>query len=116
MRYLRALQEEAVRTAPCGGLPTSLIAEVRDHNHPRPATTLLESAGCFQPVDARHIKVHEDHIGFEPLGQADSLFAVRRFTHHVYVRISCQQPADRKSTRLNSSHRCISYAVFCLKK
>src|SRR6266705_335166 len=25
-------------------------------------------------------------------------------------------PADRKSTRLNSSHRTISYAVFCLKK
>src|ERR1017187_8216838 len=23
-------------------------------------------------------------------------------------------PGDRKSTRLNSSHRCISYAVFCL--
>src|SRR5215210_8876956 len=23
---------------------------------------------------------------------------------------------DRKTTRLNSSHRCISYAVFCLKK
>src|SRR5437762_5556939 len=32
---------------------------------------------------------------------------------------ACQQcfaRADRKSTRLNSSHRCISYAVFCLKK
>src|SRR5437764_8883225 len=27
-----------------------------------------------------------------------------------------QQREDRKSTRLNSSHRCISYAVFCLKK
>src|SRR5258705_8851899 len=26
------------------------------------------------------------------------------------------QPADRKSTRLNSSHLGISYAVFCLKK
>src|SRR5437867_6455964 len=25
-------------------------------------------------------------------------------------------PQDRKSTRLNSSHRTISYAVFCLKK
>src|SRR2546430_4072911 len=25
-------------------------------------------------------------------------------------------PADRKSTRLNSSHSQISYAVFCLKK
>src|SRR5437763_10117571 len=27
-----------------------------------------------------------------------------------------RQLEDRKSTRLNSSHRCISYAVFCLKK
>src|SRR5438034_6532548 len=26
------------------------------------------------------------------------------------------QAADRKSTRLNSSHTVISYAVFCLKK
>src|SRR5690242_21774856 len=30
--------------------------------------------------------------------------------HHVLLRI------DRKSTRLNSSHMSISYAVFCLKK
>src|SRR5437867_7315512 len=29
----------------------------------------------------------------------------------------CTEPAaDRKSTRLNSSHRTTSYAVFCLKK
>src|SRR5207248_8941240 len=27
-----------------------------------------------------------------------------------------RRPLDRKSTRLNSSHRTISYAVFCLKK
>src|SRR5256885_4600254 len=27
-----------------------------------------------------------------------------------------QRPRDRKSTRLNSSHLVISYAVFCLKK
>src|SRR5207253_5507982 len=27
-----------------------------------------------------------------------------------------QNPGDRKSTRLNSSHVAISYAVFCLKK
>src|SRR5687768_17713840 len=27
-----------------------------------------------------------------------------------------RSPADRKSTRLNSSHGYISYAVFCLKK
>src|SRR5947207_11690917 len=29
---------------------------------------------------------------------------------------SCMYPLDRKSTRLNSSHTVISYAVFCLKK
>src|SRR5437588_7959493 len=29
---------------------------------------------------------------------------------------ACQCQLDRKSTRLNSSHTVISYAVFCLKK
>src|SRR5947208_12142072 len=29
---------------------------------------------------------------------------------------SCHPGSDRKSTRLNSSHQIISYAVFCLKK
>src|SRR5712691_6030565 len=31
-------------------------------------------------------------------------------------RIGAERPGDRKSTRLNSSHSQISYAVFCLKK
>src|SRR5207248_4769242 len=31
-------------------------------------------------------------------------------------RVLEQKQKDRKSTRLNSSHRTISYAVFCLKK
>src|SRR2546426_4964580 len=30
--------------------------------------------------------------------------------------VTCGQGEDRKSTRLNSSHLVISYAVFCLKK
>src|SRR5437762_9021358 len=32
------------------------------------------------------------------------------------LRVNMKVIQDRKSTRLNSSHRCISYAVFCLKK
>src|SRR5215216_7795916 len=32
------------------------------------------------------------------------------------VRAFRQKRSDRKSTRLNSSHQIISYAVFCLKK
>ena len=35
------------------------------------------------------------------------------YTAHFSLR---QRPGDRKSTRLNSSHQIISYAVFCLKK
>src|SRR2546430_12351969 len=34
----------------------------------------------------------------------------------VDLRDSAARQADRKSTRLNSSHSQISYAVFCLKK
>src|SRR2546429_7358567 len=37
-----------------------------------------------------------------------------RFTPQY--RAPARRPADRKSTRLNSSHGYISYAVFCLKK
>src|SRR5260221_5512005 len=33
-----------------------------------------------------------------------------------HVRINTLELKDRKSTRLNSSHTVISYAVFCLKK
>src|SRR3712207_8557886 len=35
---------------------------------------------------------------------------------HGYLISSFLSPSDRKSTRLNSSHANISYAVFCLKK
>src|SRR5438034_5074398 len=49
---------------------------------------------------------------------------VPRSSHHALVsrprsripRSSCCSHLDRKSTRLNSSHTVISYAVFCLKK
>src|SRR6266436_7752695 len=36
-------------------------------------------------------------------------------SHHLRVRVT-EDGQDRKSTRLNSSHGYISYAVFCLKK
>src|SRR3989454_9364082 len=36
--------------------------------------------------------------------------------HHLGRRGGVRHPGDRKSTRLNSSHLVISYAVFCLKK
>src|SRR3712207_7713538 len=44
--------------------------------------------------------------------------AARVVRHSVDVHRgpACTDPRDRKSTRLNSSHANISYAVFCLKK
>src|SRR2546426_7327535 len=42
----------------------------------------------------------------------------RRVGERVLERLAgdFERPRDRKSTRLNSSHLVISYAVFCLKK
>src|SRR5207244_10724574 len=50
--------------------------------------------------------------------EANLILAARRHLRH---RAAARRPAaktqqDRKSTRLNSSHQIISYAVFCLKK
>src|SRR5258708_29589712 len=36
--------------------------------------------------------------------------------HQIRFSVIQQRSRDRKSTRLNSSHQIISYAVFCLKK
>src|SRR5690606_42098609 len=46
-------------------------------------------------------------------------YIILRCCYGMYTHISvddCSQVLDRKSTRLNSSHVKISYAVFCLKK
>src|SRR5690349_23454223 len=42
------------------------------------------------------------------------LRVIRAMSHRILVRMT--RRSDRKSTRLNSSHVEISYAVFCLKK
>src|SRR3712207_8545141 len=47
-----------------------------------------------------------------PLPGSPAISSNRRFLR----RPSVSTAADRKSTRLNSSHANISYAVFCLKK
>src|SRR2546430_10625105 len=49
----------------------------------------------------------EPHVPQEP--------SVSLSRHHVVV-VRRGRDGDRKSTRLNSSHSQISYAVFCLKK
>src|SRR5690554_7370879 len=65
---------------------------------------------------------NQDYL-FDPfMGMQGSDNGMRRTVHdgnrelfgaHCFF---CDKPGDRKSTRLNSSHVRISYAVFCLKK
>src|SRR5437764_5434010 len=45
-----------------------------------------------------------------------SLSAIATACFRLFTFFPVLPDFDRKSTRLNSSHRCISYAVFCLKK
>src|SRR3712207_8838823 len=72
-----------------------------------PYTTLFRSVGhqmIEQPLQA----------GGGRLGQ--HLLADRRVALQVVTEHRRAAEPDRKSTRLNSSHANISYAVFCLKK
>src|SRR3712207_8054733 len=71
-----------------------------------PYTTLFRSGYFGLPV--KLLKRHGLHETHRALVQARELFVEAAYDPH--------HSKDRKSTRLNSSHANISYAVFCLKK
>src|SRR5688500_20038599 len=71
---------------------------------------LLAAAAAMQFPDAAHAQSYPSRainlvVPFPAGGRTD-----------LIGRILAQNLQDRKSTRLNSSHLVISYAVFCLKK
>src|SRR5690349_24067225 len=85
-----------------------------------PYTTLFRSdvtelVGRERPLERRHRR-RRGNLVFAKLAlvERQQLFLVVDQLHGVGVLV--QSPADRKSTRLNSSHVEISYAVSCLKK
>src|SRR5258708_20488660 len=84
-----------------------------------PRSTLFPYTRLFRSRDRAH-RFHLDHevlradvereVGAEriiSIGLVDRVFGEKQFLRRII---------DRKSTRLNSSHQIISYAVFCLKK
>src|SRR2546427_6816309 len=73
-----------------------------------PYTTLFRSRIFFGLDDATFIDTDATLL-FDP--EADDVRAVIEFANTQLLEMR-----DRKSTRLNSSHSQISYAVFCLKK
>src|SRR3712207_7507698 len=71
-----------------------------------PYTTLFRSPAPLRPVRPAAVQ-----------GPPQRLLVVQQdVRREQVVDRAVERPADRKSTRLNSSHANISYAVFCLKK
>src|SRR2546430_11528247 len=65
-----------------------------------------------EPERLREVVLTEDR---EPRRPSQRAVVVQRLVDHVPAADPAPE-TDRKSTRLNSSHSQISYAVFCLKK
>src|SRR5699024_12696023 len=91
-----------------------------------PYTTLFRSE-MFRAVDGISFTVgHGESVGLvgeSGCGKSTTSMMVMRLLDQTSGRIMFDGediggivPQDRKSTRLNSSHVSISYAVFCLKK
>src|SRR5688572_30889876 len=84
-----------------------------------PYTTLFRSQKILQLIKTQLDNAHET---------CSAMFLVGGFSESKYLQNKIKQKfssqvnfisvptQDRKSTRLNSSHSQISYAVFCLKK
>src|SRR2546426_5460852 len=73
----------------------------------RAAQVVAPAADAVNPLG----EIDDLEVGGE---RADQRFGVAR-RQRAYQRVQLVV-GDRKSTRLNSSHLVISYAVFCLKK
>src|SRR5207244_13575261 len=93
------------------------------HSFPTRRSSDLGAPPCRRRLHEReshYAGVHrrrEDHRG-QPrrVGRTRSQGHGRKFVSHLPASGAGRRVVDRKSTRLNSSHQIISYAVSCLKK
>src|SRR3712207_7451932 len=85
-----------------------------------PYTTLFRSPATMPLLAIAGDRVHEDCKDDEEQGRLkiDAPFRQHEIAdaEEDCERAQYEVEEDRKSTRLNSSHANISYAVFCLKK
>src|SRR5690349_25123554 len=83
---------------------------------PPPRSTLFPYTTLFRSRDQRPSQP-QSPTQFLQTQPSDVLSrGVLSFPHVIKTRARYHRQRDRKSTRLNSSHVEISYAVFCLKK
>src|SRR2546427_8669406 len=78
-----------------------------------PRSTLFPYTTLFRSRADGAARRIEDHVEPSRLGLERRAVGPGRVRRPLALR---EHQVDRKSTRLNSSHSQISYAVFCLKK
>src|SRR2546430_4701794 len=81
-----------------------------------PYTTLFRSHLVMVTSSEEDPARERDSVAALVRRRVDGLVIVPSARDHRYLRTELKMGIDRKSTRLNSSHSQISYAVFCLKK
>src|SRR2546422_4541080 len=92
MLWKKTLRQKSQASSPSSGTSSGST---------RSRSSLCTTPAKAQEAQGKEVKDFEAHPTFTPGETRTSTFAER---------------VDRKSTRLNSSHGYISYAVFCLKK
>src|SRR2546427_7081948 len=110
----------ASRLAAAPGGPAVTLLEAGGHFGGHANTVDLTLGGVSQGVDTGFLVFNHRTYPlltrlFEQL-QVPTAAAEMSFSVQVPEENDISAAADRKSTRLNSSHSQISYAVFCLKK
>src|SRR2546430_8505567 len=80
-----------------------------------PYTTLFRSNDARMSPDEFAVRVHHRVVKVHPFRNGNGRHS-RLLPDVLLAKHFGREPLDRKSTRLNSSHSQISYAVFCLKK
>src|SRR2546430_7918682 len=73
-----------------------------------PRSTLFPYTTLFRSISFEQVQRFDHHGALGPKSRLINLIAS--------ILAFSRRAKDRKSTRLNSSHSQISYAVFCLKK
>src|SRR5256885_7114770 len=79
------------------------------------ATTEIYTLSLHDALPISHV-VARIRIRYSPGPVSEDEQRLEKSNHHFLSGSLHDHSRDRKSTRLNSSHLVISYAVFCLKK
>src|SRR5688572_32481401 len=75
----------------------------------------ISSQSLAEQFNLNSAQIRKDLGYFGEFGVRGVGYSVEDLREHITRILGLDKPQDRKSTRLNSSHSQISYAVFCLK-